>query len=279
MSFAKLAKKRGIITQNRSISIDELLEICKAGDLLLFCGYGAISEFFKFATNSRATHIGIIVEIDGKKYFAETYTGNDGVNDVISGKQGINCRVTALRERLEAYDCDKIELRQLIVANDKDAEGLPKKIENAVLHAREHVVYDLNPKHFLDAIERRTFDNSHHHHALVKMSEEMIEMEKQKTAAATTGAITGKTSAEHTKKEQAAMLYLWCSAFVAFVYSRCGVLMKTKDSKWHDRNYFPSDFVSGSKLPFEHGFILSPFDITVVRPRDAAAITNQNDLF
>ena len=268
-SFINMLKENSIYTKNNAVEIQEISKYLKSGDLVIFYGEGAISSVFKLLTGSSATHIGVVFRntsdvcdqlSDDHLYMAETYTGDDGVIDVFTGKQGVNCRLVDFHQRLQHYPANKIVVRQLLCFDSKERQRVHRDLFRVIMYAREHIQYDLNPLHYLDAVERNLFDthlnaNSHSlgHHKILALAGK-----REKTLASD----DIPHDADDTKQ------YRYCSAFVVYVYRRVGVFKKVPESGGlHDRDFFPKHFTidfSMEDLPLEQHFSLAPFQPIVL---------------
>lgn len=274
--YARMLHVNHAIKNNSVHSFDSVKDYLKTGDLLVFHGEGAISAAFKFLTGSSATHIGIVYRNrkqdcaslpDKELYMLEAYTGDDGVVDVISNQKGVECRLVLLRDRLVGYRANKIVIRQLLCFNATDLQRIEQRMYSVICQAQREIVYDLNPFHYLDAIERNLFDvsldaNAHsfgHHHGLLLGFNHVNEFAAYNDSAPGESLTNRRGGSDEVHKAAR-----YCSALVAYVYRSLGIFKNVQNSGGlHDRDFFPKHFTSEfdqSDLPFAPNYHLSPYE-------------------
>ena len=171
-----------------TISKQTILDTCQTGDILLYNGRSVISRAIEYATNSRYSHISIILRdptyIDPKLtglYIIES--GMEDIPDSLTGKKNIGVQITPLEHAIDYYKdawVGGLYYRKLTCDRTTEFEN---KIKNLVTKT-EGVKYDLCLYDWI----RAAFD--------IELGDIQI-----------------------TKR-------FWCSAFAAYIYAELGFLDK-----------------------------------------------------
>ncbi len=96
------------------VAYAEMRKDLKTGDLVLFSGKGGVSEWIKWFTGSKWSHIGVVLRLedyDSVLLWESTTLSN--IDDVETGKAHRGVQLVGLRERLTKYVGDTIAVRRL----------------------------------------------------------------------------------------------------------------------------------------------------------------------
>lgn len=86
----------------------------KTGDVVLFSGKGGISEWIKWFTGSKWSHVGMVFRLDQyDSVLLWESTTLSNLTDVETGKAHRGVQLVGLRERLATYSGEKIAIRAL----------------------------------------------------------------------------------------------------------------------------------------------------------------------
>lgn len=97
----------------------ELRPQLKTGDVVLFSGKGGVSEWIKWFTGSKWSHVGMVMVLesyDSVLLWESTTLGD--LPDVESGKSHRGVQLVGLRERIAGYGGEEVSVRQLNKALD-----------------------------------------------------------------------------------------------------------------------------------------------------------------
>ena len=139
--------------ENLDLSIIDTLN---TGDIILFSGDTIISDIVKFATNSKWSHVGIVVKdpdflinkpgtINGI-YLLESDSPSQ--KDLDSGKYKIGVQISDLKEKIASYD-GEVWIRRLNTKLEKEKIHSVIKIVYNTLYNKP---YDWYPVNLLDAV-------------------------------------------------------------------------------------------------------------------------------
>jgi hypothetical protein len=202
---------------NKTITLDRLIETCQTGDIIIFDGKGFISDFIKVATNSKWTHVGIIIKNPSfiKNHEKGTYIyESDGKYepDIEEGKKIIGVQLNDLMEKIKNYEGEVYYRKLKTNKSTKELLDIFEVVHNTILHK----FYDWLPQDWIAAYLAL--------HNYVKLSKLL-------------------TDPRHLDK-------LFCSALVAYLYTEWGFM--DKDTNWDfiAPNYFSDidNLNDGSKL-------------------------------
>jgi hypothetical protein len=83
---------------------NEIRKKIKTGDIVLFSGKGGISHGIKLVTNSKWSHVGMVLRLpDSKAVFLWESTTLSNLKDAIDGKTKKGVQLVLLSERLRSY--------------------------------------------------------------------------------------------------------------------------------------------------------------------------------
>lgn len=137
----------------------DLLSQVETGDIILWSGNGAISDFVKVATKSKWTHVGIVIKnpdfLLTKEPLSGIYFYNSNGNyeiDIESQKKIFGVQLNDLNETITHYD-GEVYLRRLesSLTHDQRMDKL-----RAVYNSEFHKPYDWRPLDLIGAY-------AHHH--------------------------------------------------------------------------------------------------------------------
>ena len=98
----------------------------KTGDIVLFSGKGGVSEWIKWFTGSKWSHVGMVLVLkDYDSVLLWESTTLTTLKDIDTGRYVRGVQLVGLRERFETYQGNTIAIRQL---NKDLSEGKKKKL-------------------------------------------------------------------------------------------------------------------------------------------------------
>lgn len=212
--------------KNKEISLNEMISQCNTGDIVLFNSDSIIGKLIKKATESIFTHVGIILRnpsfIKEEKEDIKLYLYNsDGpfTEDVEKEETKSGVQVIDLISKLKNFKGD-IFYRKLIYDTDK-IKFINEKLE--YIHSIHYnTYYDYMPNNWLGA-----YLSINHYSELSKVFSSPRRLDR-----------------------------MFCSAFVAYIYTQLGIL--NQDTEWSF--VIPSYFADIKQL--ENNYILD--DLTSI---------------
>ena len=190
---------------NKTITLDKLIETCQTGDIIIFDGKGFISDFIKVATNSKWTHIGVIIKnppfIKGHEKGTYIYESDGKYEpDVEEGKKIIGVQLNDLYNKIKNYEGEVYYRKLKTNKSIKELFEIFEVVHNSV----SHKFYDWLPQDWIAAYLAL--------HNYVKLSNLL-------------------TDPRHLDK-------LFCSALVAYLYTEWGFMDKNTNWDFIAPNYF-----------------------------------------
>ncbi|KAK3273858.1 hypothetical protein CYMTET_17930 [Cymbomonas tetramitiformis] len=107
-----------------TVTYSELLPQLQTGDLVLFSGATVSGAVIKLFSNSRFSHVGIVIkdvhEFDPDEAFVwESSTNKAGLTDVVSGEVRHGVELLSLEAKVNSGWYDEVAIRHLMVPEDK----------------------------------------------------------------------------------------------------------------------------------------------------------------
>lgn len=114
---------------------EDIREILKTGDIVLFSGKGGISHGIKLVTNSKWSHVGMVLRLpDSKAAFLWESTTLSNLKDAIDGKAKRGVQLVLLSDRLQKYDGEaairRLQNYEVEINEYKNLMELREKLRN-----------------------------------------------------------------------------------------------------------------------------------------------------
>ncbi len=101
-----------------ALSLSDFTKTASHGDLILFSGNGFDSDIIRFFSNNKTwSHVGILIELDKRKYILESDRGNEFDFFTRRSKNGV--RLIPIEKKIENYGGSIIGLKKLMKDDSK----------------------------------------------------------------------------------------------------------------------------------------------------------------
>jgi hypothetical protein len=197
--------------------IDTILQNMDTGDLVLFCGKNnLISRLISYFTNSQYTHVGFVLKnptfCNLSRGVYLWMSGNEGIKDVTNDKLKYGVQIVNLKELLNTY-IGEVYLRKLSISIPKNNEIYIDINSSCVI----------NTKKIVDSMIRDSLISCHKNN-MINDDKLHIIYKKIHNATYDYNPIDWIKAYVEPNKILKRTHTFWCSAFVAYLYVKLGIM-------------------------------------------------------